>query len=55
MESEERDRDEQEEKKVDSRTETDIHSTLFPKCSPQPRPATDIHRIGLKRERVGRK
>ena len=33
-EREEGDRDEQEEKKGDSRGETDLFSTLFPKCSP---------------------
>ena len=32
-EREEGDRDEQEEKKGDSRRETDLCSTLFPKCS----------------------
>ena len=32
-EREEGDTDEHEEKKGDSRRETDLHSTLFPKCS----------------------
>ena len=31
------------------RRETDLGSTLFPKCSPQPRTPTEIHRIGLRR------
>ena len=30
--------------------EIDLGSTLFPKCSPQPRTPTEIHRIGLRRE-----
>ena len=34
VEREEGDRDEQEEKKGDSRRETDLHSSLFPKYSP---------------------
>ena len=29
------------------RREIDLGSTLLPKCSPQPRPPTEIHRIGL--------
>ena len=37
------------------RRETDLGSTLFPKCSPQPRTPTEIHRIGLRREEGGRK
>ena len=37
------------------RRETDLGSTLFPKCSPQPRTPTEIHRIGLGREGEGRK
>ena len=35
--------------------ETDLGSSLFPKCSPQPRTPTEIHRIGLRREGGGRK
>ena len=38
-----------------NRRETDLGSTLSPKCSPQPRTPTEIHRIGLKREWGGRK
>ena len=37
------------------RGERDLGSTLFPKCSPQPRTPTEIHRIGLRREGGGRK
>ena len=37
------------------RRETDLGSTLFFKCSPQPRTPTEIHRIGLRREGGGRK
>ena len=37
------------------RRETDLGSTLFPKCSPQPRTPTEIHRIGLRRKGGGRK
>ena len=37
------------------RRETDLGSTLFPKGSPQPRTPTEIHRIGLRREEIGRK
>ena len=37
------------------RRETDLGSTLFPKCSPQPRTPTEVHRIELRRERGGRK
>ena len=33
------------------RRETDLGSTQFPKCSPQPRTPTEIHRIGLRRGR----
>ena len=33
--------------------ETDLGSTLFPKCSLQPRTPTEIHRIGLRREGEG--
>ena len=48
---EEGDRYEQEEKKGGfKRGETDLGSTLFPKCSPQLRTPTEIHRIGLRRE-----
>ena len=54
-EREEGDRGEQEEKKGDSRGERHLGSTLFPKCSPQPRIPTEIHRIGLRREGGGRK
>ena len=32
------------------RREIDLGSTLFPKCSPQPRTLTEIHIIGLRRE-----
>ena len=35
------------------RRETDLGCTLFPKCSPQPRIPTEIHRIGLRREGEG--
>ena len=37
------------------RRETDLGSTLFPKCSPQPRTPTEIHRIWLRSEGGGRK
>ena len=37
------------------RRETDLGNTLFPKCSPQPRTPTEIHRIALRREGGGRK
>ena len=37
------------------RRQTDLGSTLFPKCSPQPRTPTEIQRIGLRREGGGRK
>ena len=37
------------------RRETDLGSTVFPKCSLQPRIPTEIHRIGLRREGGGRK
>ena len=37
------------------RRETDLGSTLFPKCFPQPRTLTEIHRIGLRGEGGGRK
>ena len=37
------------------RRETDLGSTLFPKCSPQPGTPTEIHRIALRREWGGRK
>ena len=51
---EEGDRGEQEEKKgVIKRREIDLGSTLFPKCSPQPRTHTEIHRVGLRREGEG--
>ena len=33
-----------------NRRESDLGSTLFPKCSPQPRIPTEIHRNGLRRE-----
>ena len=36
------------------RRETDLLS-LFPKCSSQRRTPTEMHRIGLRRERGGRK
>ena len=50
-EREEGERGEQEEKKGGfKRRETDLSCTLFPKCSPQPRTPTEIHRIGLRRE-----
>ena len=44
-EREEENRGEQKEKKGDSREERQIYldSTLFPKCSPQPRTPTEIH------------
>ena len=37
------------------RRDMDLGSTLFPECSPKPRTPTEIHRIGLRRERGGRK
>ena len=37
------------------RREADLGSTLFPKCSLQPRAPTEIHKIGLRREGGGRK
>ena len=37
------------------RRETDLGSTLFLKCSPQPITPTEIHRIGLSREGGGSK
>ena len=37
------------------RREIELGSTLFPKCSPQPRIPTEIHRIGLKRDGGGRR
>ena len=49
------DRGEQEKKKGESRIETDLGSTLFPKCSLRPRTPTEIHRIILRREDGGRK
>ena len=55
-EREEGDRGEQEEKKGKfKRRETDLGSTLFPKCSLKPRSPTESHRIGLRREGGGRK
>ena len=48
---EEGDRGEHVEKKQGfKRGERDLGSTLFPKCSPQLRTPTEIHRIGLRRE-----
>ena len=35
--------------------ERDLGSTLFPKCSPQPRTHTEIYRVGLRREGEGRR
>ena len=37
------------------RRETDIDTNQFPKCSPQPRTHTEIHRVGEKREGGGRR
>ena len=37
------------------RRETDLASNKLPKCSLQPETPTEIHRIGLKRERGGRR
>ena len=42
-------------RKRGTQEERDLGSTLFPKCSPQPRTPTEIHRIGLRREGGGRK
>ena len=42
-------------KRENQRRETNLGCTLFPKCSPQPRTPTGIHRIGLRREGGGRK
>jgi len=43
---EEGDRGDQEEKRGSQRTETDLASNQFPKCSPQPRTLKKIHRVG---------
>ena len=40
------DRDDQEEKRGSQRTETDLASNQFPKCSPQARTLKKIHRLG---------
>ena len=45
----------EEEKGGLKRREKDLGSTLFPKCSPQPRTPTEIHRIWLRSEGGGRK
>jgi len=37
-------------KEVIKRRALDLGSALFPKCSPQPRIPTEIHRVGLRRE-----
>ena len=37
------------------RRETDPDINQFPKCSPQPRTHTEIHRVGEKREGGGRR
>ena len=37
------------------RRETDLAHNPFPKCPPQPRTPTKIHRIGLRREGGGKK
>ena len=37
------------------RRETDLASNQFPKCSPQPRTPKEIHTVGYRRERGGRR
>ena len=37
------------------RREIDLGSILFPKCSPQARIPTEIHRVGLRRAGGGRR
>ena len=37
------------------RRETDLASFQFPKCSPQPRIPKEIHNVGQRRERGGRR
>ena len=43
---EEGDRGVQEEKRGIKRRETDLASSQFPKCSPQPGTPKEIHRVG---------
>ena len=50
-----RDRGEQEEKGGIKRTERDLDSTLFPKCSPHPGTHREMHRFGQRREEGGRR
>ena len=52
---EEGDRGGQEDKGGIKRREIDLGSILFPKCSPQARIPTEIHRVGLRRAGGGRR